>query len=68
MEISDRLSSFVPFAAIAFLVAGLAWIAVANAAGKRARRTDGGHVFTLLAGAGYLTGGAFVLGFLAWLT
>lgn len=63
MDIAGRIDSFAPFAALAQLWAGVAWFGVARAAGRK----HSSDVFTMLAGASYLTGTAFLLIFAAYL-
>lgn len=64
MEMAGRIDSFAPFAALALLLAGVAWFGVARAAGRK----HSADLFTMLAGAGYLTGAAFLLIFAAYLS
>lgn len=67
MEDGSSITSLTPYAAVAFLLAGLMWFGVGSAALKRAKRPDGGTVFEMLCVASYVTGAAFLLGLAAWL-
>lgn len=67
MEDGGSITSLTPYAAVAFLLAGLMWFGVGSVALKRASRSDGGLVFQALGVTAYVTGAAFLLGLAAWL-
>jgi hypothetical protein len=67
MEDVGSINSIAPYAAVAFVLAGLFWMAVGSVAMKRSNRPGGDNLAGTLAVAAYATGVAFLLGFAAWL-
>lgn len=67
MEDAARIDSLAPYAALAFLLAGIVWVCVGTIIIRRGTRFRDRDVFGALSTAAYITGAAFLLGFMVWL-